>query len=58
MPIDYTMDTIVDEVIDYSIILLDINGNLLTWNLGAKRLYGFSKAEIYRVFVDKVFYAA
>jgi len=31
---------------DYAIILLDIDGTILSWNLGAKKIKGYEEAEI------------
>ncbi|HYG39750.1 MAG TPA: PAS domain S-box protein [Cytophagales bacterium] len=36
----------VDEVEDYAIILLDINGNILNWNKGAEKIKGYKEDEI------------
>jgi PAS domain S-box-containing protein len=37
---------LVEEVRDYAIFLLDLNGNVQTWNAGAERLKGYTKDEI------------
>jgi diguanylate cyclase (GGDEF)-like protein/PAS domain S-box-containing protein len=37
---------LVDSVVDYAIYLLDLDGNLKTWNAGAQRIYGYSATEI------------
>lgn len=34
------------EIQDYAIILLDIDGTILSWNLGAKRIKGYEAEEI------------
>ena len=34
------------EVQDYAIILLDVNGNIHNWNMGAQKIKGYSAAEI------------
>ncbi len=34
------------EIQDYAIILLDIDGTILSWNLGAKKIKGYEEAEI------------
>jgi PAS domain S-box-containing protein len=34
------------EIQDYAIILLDIDGTILTWNLGAEKIKGYKEAEI------------
>lgn len=36
----------VDEVQDYAIILLDINGNILDWNKGAQNIKGYTADQI------------
>lgn len=37
---------LVSNVQDYSIITLDVDGNIKTWNLGAERIKGYSSSEI------------
>lgn len=45
------------EVQDYAIILLDENGNIQNWNVGAERIKGYSSSEIigksFRIFYTK-----
>ena len=36
----------VEEVEDYAIILLDVNGTIIDWNPGAEKIKGYSEAEI------------
>ena len=36
----------VEEVQDYSIILLDIDGTILSWNKGAEQIKGYAPDEI------------
>jgi PAS domain S-box-containing protein len=36
----------VDEVQDYAILLLDINGNIVNWNKGAENIKGYTEKEI------------
>lgn len=36
----------VDEVEDYAIILLDVNGFILNWNKGAEKIKGYKEKEI------------
>lgn len=36
----------VEEVQDYAILLLDINGNILNWNKGAQKIKGYCEKEI------------
>jgi two-component system, cell cycle sensor histidine kinase and response regulator CckA len=37
---------LVDAVADYSIVLLDRDGNIVSWNAGSKRLTGYSAEEV------------
>jgi PAS domain S-box-containing protein len=37
---------LVENVLDYAILLLDIEGHILTWNKGAERLKGYAPHEI------------
>lgn len=34
------------EIMDYAIILLDIDGTILSWNKGAEKIKGYSEKEI------------
>ena len=36
----------VEEIQDYVIILLDINGNILSWNKGVEKIKGYKAHEI------------
>jgi PAS domain S-box-containing protein len=36
----------IDEIQDYAIILLDLDGTILTWNKGAEAIKGYSEDEI------------
>jgi PAS domain S-box-containing protein len=36
----------VEEVTDYAILLLDVDGNILNWNRGAELIKGFTAAEV------------
>ncbi len=38
--------SMIDEVEDYVILLLDNNGNFLNWNKGAKNLKGYDRTEV------------
>jgi PAS domain S-box-containing protein len=34
------------EIMDYAIILLDIDGTILSWNIGAEKIKGYKEQEI------------
>lgn len=36
----------IQEIQDYAIILLDIDGTILSWNLGAEKIKGYKSHEI------------
>lgn len=36
----------IEEVQDYAIILMDIDGTILSWNQGAKKIKGYEESEI------------
>ena len=36
----------IHEIRDYAIILLDIDGTILTWNIGAEKIKGYKEEEI------------
>ncbi|MBS1510993.1 MAG: PAS domain S-box protein [Bacteroidetes bacterium] len=38
--------TLVTGVKDYAIMMLDVNGNILTWNEGAELIKGYSETEV------------
>jgi PAS domain S-box-containing protein len=44
----------VEEIQDFAIIILDIDGTILSWNMGAKKIKGYDESEIigqnFRVF--------
>lgn len=40
------LKSILDSSTEYSIFAKDLNRTILTWNMGGKRLYGYSSAEI------------
>ena len=39
-------DKMIEEIQDYAIILLDIDGNILTWNKGVEKIKGYKADEI------------
>jgi PAS domain S-box-containing protein len=38
--------TLVDHIVDYAILLLDLDGTVKSWNAGAERINGYSAPEI------------
>lgn len=36
----------ITEIQDYAIILLDIDGTILSWNIGAEKIKGYTEQEI------------
>lgn len=36
----------ITEIQDYAIILLDIDGTILSWNMGAKKIKGYDESEV------------
>ena len=46
IPADDTFRLLVDGVRDYAIFLLDANGNVASWNVGAERIKGYRAEEI------------
>lgn len=36
----------IEEILDYAIILLDIDGTILSWNKGAEKIKGYKEEEI------------
>ena len=36
----------IEEIQDYAIILLDVDGTILTWNKGVERIKGYTSEEI------------
>lgn len=37
---------LVDSIADYAIIMLDVNGRICSWNLGASHIKGYTKDEV------------
>src|SRR4051812_30794921 len=37
---------LVENVVDYAIFMLDVQGHILTWNAGAQRLKGYAASEV------------
>jgi PAS domain S-box-containing protein len=36
----------IEQVVDYAIIMLDVDGNILNWNRGAEKIKGYTEKEI------------
>ena len=36
----------VDDMTDYAVVILDVQGRVLTWNAGARALFGYTSDEI------------
>jgi PAS domain S-box-containing protein len=45
-PSEETFRLLVEAVVDYAIYLLDPTGRVLTWNIGAERIKGYTAGEI------------
>lgn len=39
-------EVLVNAVVDYAIYMLDLNGHVISWNVGAERIKGYSREEI------------
>jgi PAS domain S-box-containing protein len=46
IPTESVFRLIVDEVRDFAIFLLDLEGNIDTWNPGAERIFGWTGDEV------------
>ncbi len=46
---------LIDEAMDFSMIVLDASGRVVDWNLGAKRMFGYSAGEIRHKHFSKLF---
>jgi len=44
--LEHLHSKMIEEVQDYAIILLDVNGNILTWNKGVEKIKGYKQNEI------------
>jgi PAS domain S-box-containing protein len=40
------LDLVIDQVVDYAIFVLDADGKIATWNVGAQRIKGYAPREI------------
>jgi PAS domain S-box-containing protein len=43
---DRKLQLLVDSIVDYAIYMIDLEGNVLSWNSGARRLKGYAPDEI------------
>lgn len=46
---------LVECVVDYAIIVLDLDGRILTWNVGAERLKGYAADEVLGAHFSKLY---
>jgi PAS domain S-box-containing protein len=46
LPPERRLDLLVNAVVDYAIYLIDLDGNVATWNSGAQRIKGYLADEI------------
>ncbi|HTB05809.1 MAG TPA: PAS domain S-box protein [Bacteroidia bacterium] len=46
LKIDHVCSLMIEEIEDYAILLLDVNGTVMTWNKGAERIKGYKSEEI------------
>lgn len=44
--LDKLQKVMIAEIQDYAIVLIDIDGTILSWNFGAERIIGYSESEI------------
>ena len=44
--LDILHKKMISEILDYAIILLDIDGTILSWNAGAEKIKGYKEEEI------------
>ncbi|WP_256012215.1 sensor histidine kinase [Desertivirga xinjiangensis] len=40
------LESMIDEIEDYAILFLDVDGNIMTWNKGAEKVKGYKSREI------------
>ena len=46
---------IIDGAVDYAIIALDLEGRIVRWNEGARRVFGWTKEEVSGLYWDMLF---
>ncbi len=46
---------LVEGVTDYAILMLDLNGHIISWNIGAKRILGYQEVEIIGQHFERIF---
>src|SRR5262245_27552751 len=49
------MQRFVDDMTDYAIVVLDIQGRVVTWNAGARVLFGYTSEEIVGLEVSRLY---
>jgi PAS domain S-box-containing protein len=45
-PVEHRLQLLIEAVVDYGIFLLDLDGNVVSWNSGAQKLKGYTRDEI------------
>jgi len=53
--IERMLHLLVESVEDYGVLLLDANGNILTWNRGAEKLKGWTAAEMVGQHISRLY---
>jgi PAS domain S-box-containing protein len=43
---DHQFELLVDALVDYAVYMLDLDGFIVSWNRGAERIKGYSRAEV------------
>jgi PAS domain S-box-containing protein len=50
------LDAILESSIEYSIVAIDLGGAIVAWNEGARRLYGYTAAEVVGKKIESILY--
>jgi PAS domain S-box-containing protein len=54
-PYDRALHYLVETAPDYAIYMLDLDGRVVTWNVGAQRLKGYGRSEIFGQHFERFF---